>query len=489
MNPDISLHQKTISGIIWNFFEQLSRRGIQIATTLILAWFLVPADFGLMAIIAVFFAIATSLMDSGFSQALIRKKEVHQIDFSTAFYTNLVFGILVYSFLFIAAPWIAGFYNEFRLELLVRVVGLVVIINAFQMVQIANLSRKLNFKIQFWVTLPAAVLSGIVAILMAVLGFGIWSLVAQMLVSSLVATFLYWIFNNWRPTKEFSKKSFHDMFGFGSKLFLAGLLDTIFANIYVLVIGKFFSVTVVGYYYFADQIQQLAVTQLSGAVQQVTYPALSTLQDDNISLKAFYRRIVQVVTYIVFPCMIGLAVLAEPLFRVLLKEDWLPAVPYLQLLCIVGLLYPLHSINLNILKVKGRSDLFLYLDIIKKLIAGGILIISLYYGIFGIIIGQIASSVLCYFLNSYYSIKLIDYSISEQLSDVIPTLMIAAFMGLFIYLVGLTLSLHGWVYILIGFLSGFIFFVVTNYLLKMKAQSFFLQIVKEQYASYKGKET
>ena len=484
MTSNTTLHQKTITGIIWNFMEQLFRRGIQIATTYLLAWFLVPADFGLMAIMAVFFAIATSMMDSGFSQALIRKKEVSQIDFSTAFYVNLVLGILAYALLFIAAPFIASFYNESRLVELIRVVGLVVIINAFQMVQMADLTRKLNFKVQFSVTLPAALLSGVVAISMAVLGFGIWSLVTQMLVSSLAVTALYWKFNNWRPSKEFSRESFHDMFGFGSKLLLAGLIDTIFTNLYVLVIGKLFSTTAVGYYSFANQIQQLAVSQLSDAIQQVTYPAMATLQDDNISLKAFFRRIMQVVTYIIFPCMIGLAVLAKPLFQVVLKEDWLPAVPYLQLLCVVGLLYPLHTINLNILKVKGRSDLFLYLDIIKKFIGGGILLISIPYGIFGILIGQIVSSVLCYLPNSYYSIKLIDYSVSEQLSDFFPTLVIATSMGLFIYLIDLTLPFNGLVFLFIGISSGIIFYVVSNYLLKMQAQLILWQIIKRQYASH-----
>jgi len=484
MTSSTSIHQKTITGVIWNFMEQLFRRGIQIATTYILAWFLVPADFGLMAIMAVFFAIATSMMDSGFSQALIRKKEVSQIDFSTAFYVNLILGILAYALLFIAAPFIAGFYNEPRLVALVRIVGLVVIINAFQMVQMADLTRKLNFRVQFNVTLPAALLSGVVAISMAVLGYGIWSLVTQMLVSSLVVTVLYWKYNTWRPGKEFSRVSFHDMFGFGSKLFLAGLVDTIFTNLYVLVIGKLFSTTAVGYYFFADQIQQLAVSQLAGAVQQVTYPALATLQDDNTSLKAFYRTIIQVVTYIVFPCMIGLAVLTEPLFQILLKEDWAPAVPYLQLLCVVGLLYPLHSINLNILKVKGRSDLFLYLEIIKKIITGGILIISIPQGIFGIIIGQIVSSVLCYIPNSFFSIKLINYSPLEQLSDLFPTFIVATSMGFVIYLLDLYLPINGFVFLFISISSGIIFYVATNYLLNMRAQLFIWQIIKEKYRSY-----
>ena len=467
MNSHTILRHKTITGIIWNFLQQLLRSGIQIGTTLLLAWFLVPEDFGLMAMISVFFAIASSLMDSGFSQALIRKKEVSQTDYSTAFYTNLLLGLLAYALLFISAPLIASFFLEPRLVMLVRVVGFVVIINSFQMVQVADLTRRLNFKVQFSVTLPAALLSGVIALSMAVMGFGIWSLVAQMLASALASTALYWFANKWRPSKDFSVESLHEMFGFGSKLFLSGLIDTVFNNLYVIVIGKFFSATVLGYYYFAEQIQILVVSQLSGAVQTVSYPALATLQDDNISLKAFYRKIIQVVTYIVFPCMIALAVLAEPLFRLLLKEEWLPAVPYLQLLCIVGLLYPLHAINLNILKVKGRSDLFLYLEIIKFIMNVIVLLISVQYGIFGILLGQIIMSVLAYIPNSFFSIKLIDYSVYEQLRDFIPTLFVATAMGFFIYMLGLVMPFDGFVYLLGVGLLGFTFYVTINYLLKI----------------------
>ncbi|KKG09286.1 lipopolysaccharide biosynthesis protein [Methanosarcina sp. 2.H.A.1B.4] len=481
MNSTNTLRHKTITGIIWTFFEQTFRVGIQTITTIILAWFLLPEDFGLMAMITVFFAIANSLIDSGFSQALIRKKEVSQTDYSTAFYTNLVLGLLVYALLFASAPFIASFYDETRLIVLVRVVGLVVITNSFQLVQVADLTRKLNFKVQFKVTLPSAIFSGVVAVFMAAMGFGVWSLVAQMLISSFAATALYWIINKWRPSKDFSVESLHEMFGFGSKLLASGLIDTVFQNIYVIVIGKLFSVTLVGYYFFAQRIQQLVVKQLTGAVQKVTYPALSSVQDDNTALKAFYRKIIQIVAYIVFPCMIALAVLAKPLFSLMLKEDWLPAVPYLQLLCIAGLLYPLHAINLNILKVKGRSDLFLYLEIVKKLMIVIIILFSIQFGIFGILIGQIISSALAYIPNSYFSIKLINYSVPEQLHDFIPTLLLAVTMGVFMHYVGLVLPLGGFVYLLMIGLSGGVFYVLTNYLLKMQAQALLLQIIKEQY--------
>jgi O-antigen/teichoic acid export membrane protein len=481
MNSTNTLRHKTITGIIWTLLEQLFRVGIQTITTLILAWFLLPEDFGLMAMITVFFGIAHSVMDSGFSQALIRKKEVNQTDYSTVFYTNLLMGFLAYSLLFTSAHSIASYYNEPRLVILIRVVGLIVIINSFQLVQVSDLTRKLNFKIQFRVTLPSAVFSGIVAISMAALGFGVWSLVAQMVISSFTSTVLYWIVNKWRPSKDFSVDSLNDMFGFGSKLLASGLINTAFENIYVILIGKLFSAAVVGYYFFAQSVQQLVVTQLTEAVQKVTYPALSTLQDDNTALKEYYRKVIQVVTYIIFPSMVALAVLAKPLFNLMLKEDWLPSVPYLQLLCVAGLLYPLHTINLNILKVKGRSDLFLYLEIIKKFMIVIIILISVRFGIFGILIGQIISSVLAYIPNSYFSIKLIDYSVQEQLHDFIPTLLLAATMGFIMYAIGLVFPLGDFAYVLVIGLGGTTFYVLTNYLLKMPAQDIILQILKEQY--------
>ncbi|AKB33079.1 Lipopolysaccharide biosynthesis protein WzxC [Methanosarcina siciliae HI350] len=481
MNSTNTLRYKTITGIIWTFLEQIFRVGIQTIVTIILAWFLLPEDFGLMAMIAVFFAIAYSLMDSGFSQALIRKKEVNQTDYSTVFYTNLVLGLLFYALLFASAPFIASFYDEPRLIMLARVVGLVVIINSFQLVQVADLTRKLNFKVQLKVTLPSAIFSGVVAVSMAAMGFGVWSLVAQMLISSFAATALYWTVNKWRPSKDFSVISLNEMFGFGSKLLASGLIDTAFQNIYVIVIGRLFSATLVGYYFFAQKIQMLVISQLTGSVQKVTYPALSSIQDDNTTLKAFYRRIIQVVTYTVFPFVIALAVLAKPLFSLMLKEDWLPAVPYLQLLCIAGLLYPLYAINLNILKVKGRSDLFLYLELVKKLMIVIIILVSVKYGIFGILIGQIVSSVIAYIPNSYFSIKLIDYSVTEQLHDFIPTLLLAVAMGIFMYAAGLVLSLGEFAYILVIGFAGAIFYLLTNHLLKMPAQLLMLQIIEEQY--------
>jgi O-antigen/teichoic acid export membrane protein len=469
-----------VTGIFWYFLQQFSYFGVQGATTFILAWFLVPEDFGLMAMVTIFFSLGVTLMDSGISQAIIRKKEVGQIDYSTAFFTNLGLGILAYAILFAAAPAIANFYNEPVLSPLVRIAGLVVVINSFQLIQIADLTRRMDFKVQFRVTLPTSLLSGIVAVALAGLGFGVWSLVAQMLIAALAVTVLYWITNRLRPTWEFSIESFQEMFGFGSKLFLSGLISTAYSNIYIVVIGKIFTALEAGYFYFVQQITALVVTLLCGVVQHVTYPALATLQDDDRTLKESFRNIIKTVVYVLYPGLIALIVLAEPIFRIVLKSEWLPAVPYLQLLCISSLMYPLHAINLNILKVKGRSDLFLYLEIFKTILGLVILLISIPYGVFGILVGLIVSSVLSYVPNSYFSSTLIGYSIPDQVRDVLPLFLVASSMGLLMYVMGWLFSFSDIIEVIVISFAGLVFYLIVNHIIRSEAQSLLLHILEEQ---------
>lgn len=421
----MSLANKTTAGIVWNFVEQLARRGITVAVTLLLAYFLTPEDFGLVAMMAVFLALGASLMDSGFRQALIRLKDATQIDFNTGFYANITLGLLAYALLFLSAPWIASFYQEPKLVDLVRVASLAIIINAFQVIQVTILSRDLNFKAQLKANLPAAVISGVLAVALAYLDWGVWALVTQMLVSALLVTLLLWMQNIWRPSLSFSFSSLKKMYNFGYKLFLSGVLDTVFRNMYVIVIAKFFSASIAGLYFFAEKIKELVISQLVSSIQTVTYPALATLQDDNIRLKAGYRKVLAMTTFLLFPVMLFLAALSQPLFEFLLPEKWLPAVIYLQLMTIAGVLYPLHSINLNILQVKGRSDLFLYLEVLKKIMIVLVFWVSFKFGIIGILIGQMVTSILAYIPNSYFSYHLIGYSIKEQLTDFVPALLLS----------------------------------------------------------------
>lgn len=436
----MNLIKKTTIGIIWSFGDQIARRGVSVFVTLLLARFLAPEEYGLVAMMSVFLVLGQTLMDSGFTQALIRKKNVTQVDYSTVFYANIALGLISYTLLFVLAPLVAQFYDNSVLIPLIRVASLAIIISSFQTVQAVHFTRMMNFKVQVQTGLPANLLSGILAIYMAYVGFGVWALVSQMLCGAFLKTVFIWRMQKWWPSWQFDKAVLKDMYSFGYKLFFSSVLDTVFANIYVIIIAKMFTASIIGLYFFANKIRELVIYQLVISIQSVTYPALSTMQQDDVRLKSAYKKVIVVVSFILFPVILFFAVLVDPLFHMLLPSKWLPAVPYLQLMCIASVLYPLHAINLNILKVRGRSDLFLYIEILKKIMIGFILLMSVRYGIHGILIGQIVSSVLAYVPNSYFSKKELGYSITEQFKDFMPSLLLSFMIAMVGYVASPLLS-------------------------------------------------
>jgi len=424
-----SLKSKTIHGVFWSLLERGGQQGIQLVISIILARLLLPGQFGLIAMLTIFMAIAQTFINSGFGQALIQKKDATHIDECSIFYFNILMSFLAAGLLCLAAPWIADFYNQPMLTPLTRALSLNLIINAFGLVQITLLVKRVDFKTQLKVSMIATALSGTIGVTMAFNGFGVWSLVAQSLSSNLFRTALLWLFHRWRPAWAFSYASLRIMFAFGSKLLCASLIHTIFDNMYLIVIGKVFSAGDLGFYSRAKRLQQLPVMNLSGPVGRVTFPIFSSVQDEKPRLKRGVRKALTTLAMINFPVMIGLAVVAKPLILLLLTEKWLPCVPYLQLLCVVGLLYPLHFINVNVLLAQGRSDLNLRINIIKNTMRIVALGITLRWGIDAIIYGQIAVSLLAYVVNSHYTAKLIDYPIQEQFGDILPYLGAAVTMG------------------------------------------------------------
>lgn len=481
-----SLAKRTIIGIFWNFSEQMSRRGINIIITLLLARFLAPSDYGLIAMMSVFLAIGTSLMDSGFRQSLIRIKNATPDDYNTAFYSNLGLGLLSYLLLFFSAPLISNFYHEPKLTLLIRVTSLTIIISSFQLVQLANLSRALNFKAQLQSSFPAGIISGLIAVGLAYLNFGVWALVIQMLLAALIKTVLLWFIQGWRPSILFSRTSFLNCYSFGYKLFLSGVIDILFKNIYVMIIAKIFSASLAGYYFFAYKIKDLFIHQLVSAIQNVTYPALSAIQDDPIKLKSGYRKLIGVTTFLLSPTMLLLASVADPIFRILLPAKWLPAVPYLQLMCLEAVLYPLHSINLNILKVMGRSDLFLNLEIIKKTMVAVIILISIKFGIYGILVGQIAVSILGYIPNSFFSSRLINYPVREQVMDFGPNILLSLIIAAGIYLAVIHFKLSALMALFIFGTSGALLFILISYILRLQYFVVIFKMIKSRFANRRG---
>ena len=428
-----SLKQKTTKGLFWSSVERFSNQGMSFFFSVILARMLAPSDFGIIAMITIFFAVAQSFVDSGFSNALVRKTDRREEDLSTCFYFNIGVGIVAYIVLFLIAPLVASFYNQPILSPIIRITGLGVVLNSLCVVQQALFTIKIDFKSQAKVTLSATIISGIVGVVLAYQGYGVWALVWQGVVLSLVRMGLLWLMSKWRPTTGFSKSSFNYLFGYGSKLLASGLLDTIYNNIYPIVIGKFYTPAQLGNYSRALSFAQLPSSNITSILQRVTFPVLSTIQDDIPRLQANYRRLLKLSAFIIFPLMTGLAAVAFPLIRVVLTPKWEGCSLYLQIICFALMWYPIHAINLNLLQVKGRSDLFLHLEIIKKIVGVCIMCITIPLGITAMCIGMVASSLISLFINTYYTGKLINIGCLKQMRDLTPIFINSLIMGGIVY--------------------------------------------------------
>lgn len=420
-----SLKHKTVKGVGWSFVDNMASSGITFFVGLILARLLTPEEYGIMAMIAIFIAVSNSIIDSGFSNALIRKIDIKRVDYNTVFYFNLVISVFIYLVLYLISPAISEFFKEPMLIKIVRVIGWTLVINALAIIPRSILVRNVDFKTQTKVSLISSISSGIVGISMATGGCGVWSLVGQQLSRQLLNTFFLWVYCHWRPVLEFSMMSFRELFGFGSKLLLSGLLDTIYKNIYYVVIGHSYTPAQLGQYTRAEQFNSIFSSNLTSAVQRVSYPVLSSIQEEPKRLQEAYRKVVKTTMLITFSCMLGLAAVAKSLIIILIGEKWLPSVYFLQIICFSGMLYPLHAINLNILQVKGRSDLFLKLEVIKKIIGVCPIFIGIFYGIECMLWGSVATSFLGYFFNSYYSADLIHYSTKKQIKDILPSFVVS----------------------------------------------------------------
>jgi len=416
----MSLAQRTLSGFIWTLASRLGTRLSIFVVGVILARLLTPADFGLVAMLGIFFAVSSSLVDSGFTTALIREKVISETDKNTVFNINLIVSIIMYLALWIGSPIIARFFNQPQLLWLTRIMGLDIIFKALCIVQRAVLMHSLKFKLLSAIDVGVSILTGVIAIYMAYTGLGVWALAIKYFLSSLFIFILFFWLNPWKPSGFINRDSFNRLFGFGSKLLLTGLLNTIYSNIYNLVIGKFFSPAILGFYNRAYSFTSQTISTVLIALQQVTYPILSKTQDNAKRLKSAYRKIIIAITFINFPLTTMLAFTAKPLILLLLGEKWIDTVPYLQLLCISALVTHLSSINQNLFKVIGRSDIFLKISVITKIFTSVAIIIGFQFGIWGLVIGSIISQYFEVFLGMYYSSKQIDYPLSEQFKDIVP---------------------------------------------------------------------
>lgn len=429
----MSLKQKTVDGLLWSFIDTALGQGIQFFVSIVLARLLLPREFGLMGMILIFIALSEAFVNSGFSSALIRKKDCTQSDYSTVFHFNLIAGIVFFVTLFFAAPYISNFFGEPQLKPIVQVLGIVLIIDSVTLIQRTILTREIDFKLQARVSFIASAVSGLIAIYMAWKGMGVWSLVVQRISRQAINTAFLLFWTKWRPSFIFSIKSFRELFGFGSKLLISSLIDTFYNNIYYLLIGKYFSAQQLGFYTRADEFNRLPSHNLSGIIQRVSYPVLCSIQEDTSKLTHTYRRFIRSAMYISFILMMLMAASAEPLIITLIGEKWRESVPYFRLLCFTGMFYPLHVLNLNIIQVKGRSDLFLKLEIIKKILAVPTIALGIFLGIKVMIYGMMVNALIDFYLNNYWSKSMIGYSIKQQLKDILPSFAMAGIISIAVY--------------------------------------------------------
>lgn len=472
-----SLKSKTVKGVIWSAIGKFSVQSVQLLVMLVIARILDPKDFGLVGMLTIFLAVAQSLIDSGFSQALIRKQDRTELDNCTVFYFNIVVSILVYIILYAIAPWGAEFYHEPQLTDLMRVICVVIIINSFAMVQTALYTATINFKTQSKVSFSSAVISGIVGIFLAIKGFGVWSLAWQQIVRALVNTLFLWWYSTWRPQLVYSWKSFRELFAFGSNMLLSGLLNTIYDNIYQIVIGKLFSANTLGFFTQAKTIAALPSSNIHGIIGSVTYPVLSSIQNDDERLACNYRKLLRVSAFIIFPLMCLLAGVAYPLINIFLGEKWIFSAALLIPICFSMMWYPVHAINLNLLKVKGRSDLFLRLEIIKKILGVTMLVITVPFGILVMCYGSIASSLIALAINTYYTGKMIHVGFFKQMRDLSGTLIVSLTMfGLVFFVTKIINSLF--IQLAVGITIGTIYFLSVCYITRLQEVEYLRSLIK-----------
>lgn len=477
--PEESLKNKAKNGLIWSTIERFGTQGIQFIFGIILARLLSPEDYGVIAMPMVFLALAQCFIDSGFSSALIRKPELKEEDLSTAFYFSILVGLFCYGLLFITSPLIAAFYNTPILADILKVTALATLLNPLATVQQTLLTRDINFKSQTVISMTGAILSGIVGIWMAYSGYGVWSLVVQQIGAATIRVVLLWLSVKWRPTARWSKESFKYLWGFGSKLLGVSLIDTTYNNIYPLIIGKFYTPQNLGNYTRAQNFADLPSVNLTGVLQRVTYPVLSTIQNDDERLAHSYRLVLKLTAYCVFPLMIGLAAVADSLIISLLGEKWIGCILFIQLICFAKVLYPIHAINLNLLAVKGRSDLFLRLEFIKKGIITIVLMFTIPFGITCMVAGTIFTSLCCLVVNTFYTGRMISCGLGVQVRDLLPSFVLSLVMFGVIRLMHIFIE-NNLVHLALSIIVGGLVYVGVSYILKMSELKYIIDLIKKK---------
>ena len=472
-----SLRDKSLSAFLWVLVDKLGGSTANFLVTLVLARLLSPSDFGLVAMVLVFFEISSSFVQSGLGFALVREKTITEIDKSTGFIFNLVTALFFYAVLFVTAPAIAVFFGQDALTDIVRVMGLNLIVGAFALVQNAELTQKIDFKTLTKIRLSAVLVSGACAIALAFAGFGVWSLVARIGLMELMSALLLWVLNPWKPLLQFSRGSFRKLFGFGSKILAEAVIDKAFRHLLQVIIGKYYSAATLGFFAQANTFCNMAAGNFLQTIQKVGYPVLARLQDDPVKLKDGYRRIITMSSWVIVPVMVLMGVLAEPLVVALAGEKWRESAPFLQLLCVGAAVWHLNSINLDMLLVLGRVDLSLRLEVIKKIITGIAVIVGMQFGIYGLIGAQVAATYISVFINTRYSERLLGYALGEQLKDVAATVLTSLLAGAGVFFLTRYTEITGFFALCAFFGIGFALYGIMHAVASTKEMRFFQSFI------------
>lgn len=479
----MSIKKKAVNGMMWNAIERFSTQGIQFVLTIVIARILSPADYGLVAMLSIFMAISQTLVDSGFGNALIQKQDRTETDYSTAFYFNIVISAFIYFLLYMSAPWIAKFYDQPELVKVARVYGLFLIINSFSAIQMTRFTISLDFKKMAVASLLSVLVGGSLGIWLAYNGYGVWALVFQALSGSLVWGTGLWILARWMPKWCFSWNSFRTLFSFGSKLLVSNLIHTLYSNMYSLVVGKFFLASVLGYFNRSYTIGQFPVQNFGNIIQKVLYPIQCRYQDEDEKFNQIFISYLRISGFVLFPLMIGLAVLAAPIISLLLTDKWLPMTSLLQIICLAMMWFPMMQANVSVLDAKGRSDYHLQSEIIKKIIAVIILFSTLPFGIKGVCVGMVLYSFTDMTVIIAYSRKLTKIGYIRQLKIFIPSLLLALCMGGLVWFI--TLMIETPIYkLLTGSILGFVFYASMAYLLKFQELKILYSFLKKDSDFY-----
>lgn len=466
-----------ITNFIWRFAERCGAQLVQFIVSIVLARLLAPEVYGTIALITVITTILNVFVDSGMGSALIQKKDADSEDFSTVFYFNMFVCIVLYVGLFISSPWIAHFYKDATLIPVIRVLGLTIVISGVKNIQQSYVSKTMQFKRFFFSTLGGTIGAAVIGIWMAFKGFGVWALVTQQIFNATVDTLILWITVKWRPKRQFSFERLKGLFSYGWKLLASTLLDTVYTNLRQLIIGRMYTPSDLAFYNRGKQFPDLIITNINTSIDSVLLPIMSQEQDNVERVKAMTRRAIKTSTYIMAPLMMGLAFCATSVISLILTDKWLACVPYMQIFCITSMFYSVHTANLNAIKAMGRSDLFLKLEIVKKVVGMVLLLSTMWFGVMAMAYSLLVSSVLSQIINSWPNRKLLNYGYLEQLKDILPGIILAVVMGICVYPVQ-WLGLSDIITLCIQVPLGAIIYIIGSKIFKLESFEYILDMIK-----------